>query len=134
MRRRRARPPEDNPIDLTPMLDVVFIMLIFFVVTATFIKESGVEFERPEAATANLQETARILVGIDAGNEVWVNRKRVALVALRGQVERLRLEHPNSSAVIQADVSASTGVLVRVMDQLRLAGVEKVAVSAARRP
>lgn len=134
MRRRRHREEEDSQIDLTPMLDVVFIMLIFFIVTATFVKESGVEIARPVAATSAQQETAKIMVGIDARNDIWINRQRVALAAVRPQVERLRVENPQSSAVIQADEAASTGVLVRVMDQVRLAGVENVAVAARAQP
>ncbi|MBU0499421.1 MAG: biopolymer transporter ExbD [Gammaproteobacteria bacterium] len=134
MRRHRHREVDEGQIDLTPMLDVVFIMLIFFIVTATFVKESGVEIARPLAATAEQQDTAKIMVGIDAGNDIWINRQRVALAAVRPQVERLRVENPQSSAVIQADEAASTGVLVRVMDQVRLAGVENIAVAARSQP
>ena len=134
MRRRRIRTEEDTQIDLTPMLDVVFIMLIFFIVTATFVRESGVEFSRPVAASATQQNTARIIVGIDANNNIWIDRQRVALEAVRLKVERLRGENPQSGAVIQADVSANTGILVKVMDQIQLAGVENVAVSARPAP
>jgi biopolymer transport protein ExbD len=134
MRRRRIRPQDETQIDLTPMLDVVFIMLIFFIVTATFVKETGVEFARPVATTAEQQNTAKIIVGIDAGNGIWIDRRQVALAEVRLRVERLLAENPQSSAVIQADVSADTGVLVKVMDQIRLAGVENVAVSAKTVP
>ena len=134
MRRRRIRPHDESQIDLTPMLDVVFIMLIFFIVTATFISESGVEFSRPEAATAQQQNTAKIMVGIDASNDIWIGRRRVALAAVRLRVERLRMENPQSGAVIQADKSTDTGILVKVMDQIRLAGVDNIAVSAKPTP
>lgn len=130
MRRRRLKPTDESPIDLTPMLDVVFIMLIFFIVTATFVKESGVEFARPKATTAQQQNSAKIMIGIDANNEIWINRQRVALAAVRLYVERLKVENPQSGAVIQADESAGTGILVKVMDQIRMAGVDNVAVSA----
>lgn len=134
MRRRRLRPPEETQIDLTPMLDVVFIMLIFFIVTATFVKETGVEFARPVAVTAEQQNTAKIMVGIDANNDIWIDRRRVTMAEVRMRVQQLRAENPQSGAVIQADVSADTGILVRLMDQIRLAGVEKVAVSAKAGP
>ncbi|MEO5343878.1 MAG: biopolymer transporter ExbD [Gammaproteobacteria bacterium SHHR-1] len=130
MRRRKRPQTEEQPIDLTPMLDVVFILLIFFIVTASFVRETGVEFARPRAVTSASQERARILVGIDANDNIWIDRRRLPLQAVRAQVERMRAENPNSAAVIQADVKASSGLLVRVMDQIRLAGVEQVAVSA----
>lgn len=130
MRRSRLRQDEDPAIDLTPMLDVVFIMLIFFIVTATFIKESGVEITRPKAATTVQHQSVRILVGLDAQNRIWVDRKQIGLSALRPLIERLRLEHPQSGAVIQADIAANTGFLVQVMDQLRLAGIEHIALAS----
>lgn len=132
MPRRRRDKDEDPGIDLTPMLDVVFIMLIFFIVTATFIKESGVDIQRPRAATTVQHESVRILVGLDANNRIWLDRKEVALAALRPMVERLRLEHPQSGVVIQADVAANTGTLVQLMDQLRLAGIEQIAIASSR--
>jgi len=130
MRRRKQTEHEESQLDLTPMLDVVFIMLIFFIVTATFVKESGVEFSRPLAASAEEQERAGIFVGIDANDDIWINRQRIELPAVRLQVEKLLAENPLGGAVIQADASVETGLLVRVLDQVRLAGVEKVAVAA----
>lgn len=132
MRRLRSRQDEDPAIDLTPMLDVVFIMLIFFIVTATFIKESGVEITRPKAVTTLEHQKVRILVGLDAQNRIWVDRKQTSLAALRPLIERLRLEHPQSGAVIQADVAANTGTLVQLIDQLRLAGIEHIALASSR--
>lgn len=132
MRKRRRSTNEDMAIDLTPMLDVVFIMLIFFIVTATFIKESGVEIQRPQAATTVQHQSVRILVGLDAQNRLWLDRKQVPLSALRPLIERLRLEHPQSGVIIQADVAANTGMLVQVMDQLRLAGIEQIAVASSQ--
>jgi biopolymer transport protein ExbD len=114
------------------MLDVVFILLIFFIVTATFVKESGVEFARPVAATAEQLDTATLLVGIDAQQRIWIDRRQVELAALRPLVEQRRAEHPQGGAVIQADASAETGLLVKVLDHLRLAGIDRVAVAAER--
>ena len=130
MRRRKSSIPEESPIDLTPMLDVVFIMLIFFIVTATFVKESGVEFARPMAATAQERDKSTIFVGIDANQSIWIDRRRVELTAVRPLVEKLRVENPQGGAVIQADESVDTGLLIKVLDRIRLAGIENVAVAA----
>ncbi len=133
MRRRRDSTPveDDAGINLTPMIDVVFIMLIFFIVTASFIKESGIAVERPSAATAVVQEHAAIIVAIDATGEVWIDRRRVDIRAVRANVERLHLENPQGTVVIQADKRSNNGVFVEVLDQVRLAGVEKIAIAAA---
>jgi biopolymer transport protein ExbD len=132
MRRRRSREQEDSAIDLTPMLDVVFIMLIFFIVTATFVKESGVEFARPVAASAEERDTSTLFVGIDAQQRIWIDRRQVELAAVRPLVEKLRAEHPQGGAVIQADASVDTGLLIKVLDRIRLAGIDRVAVAAER--
>ena len=131
MRRSRQLRDDDTAIDITPMLDIVFIMLIFFVVTASFVKESGIEVDRPEAETAETRARVTMLIAIDADNRIWINRRRVDSAAVRPLVERLHAENPKGGAVIQADAAAQTGVLVDVMDQLRLAGVENVAIAAA---
>ncbi len=137
IRRRgnRATPVEDDAgINLTPMIDIVFIMLIFFVVTASFIKESGIAVDRPSAETAVLQEHAAIIVAISATGEVWINHRRVDIRAVRVNVERLHLENPRGTVVIQADKYSDNGVFVEVLDQVRLAGVEKIAIAAAVEP
>jgi biopolymer transport protein ExbD len=130
MRRRHARPEEDTAIDMTPMLDIVFIMLIFFIVTATFVKESGIDVTRPDAETAVTQSRVGILIAIRNNNEVWINRRQVDLAAVRANVERLHAENPQGGAVIQADKEAMTGVLVEIMDQVRLAGVGSISIAA----
>jgi biopolymer transport protein ExbD len=130
MRRRRARPEEDTSIDMTPMLDIVFIMLIFFIVTATFVKESGIDVTRPDAETSVKQSRVGILIAINDNNEVWINRRQVELAAVRANVERLHAENPQGGAVIQADKRAQTGILVDIMDQVRLAGVNSISIAA----
>jgi biopolymer transport protein ExbD len=130
MRSRRARADEDMGIDLTPMLDIVFIMLIFFIVTATFVKESGIDVTRPDAETAVKQSRVGILIAINENSEVWINRRQVDLAAVRANVERLHAENPQGGAVIQADEKAQTGVLVEIMDQVRLAGVASISIAA----
>ena len=130
MRRKRARQEEDPDIDITPMLDIVFIMLIFFIVTATFVKESGIDVTRPDAETAIKQNRVAILIAIRDNNEIWINRRKVYLASVRANVEKLHAEHPQGGAVIQADRQAETGVLVEIMDQVRLAGVGAISIAA----
>lgn len=121
---------DESTIDITPMLDVVFIMLIFFIVTASFVKEAGIEVNRPQAATATVQEHAAILVAIDAQNRIWVDRRAVDLRRLRPNIERLHAENPQGALVIQADRLATTETLVAVMDAARAAGVHDLALAA----
>ncbi len=131
MRRHRLdNDGSDSDINLTPMLDVVFIMLIFFVVTTSFVKESGVEVNRPSAETARQQEQANILIAIRPNGEIWIDNRSVDVRAVRANVERLRAEFPEGQVVIQGDREAQIGLLVRVMDQVRLAGITDVAIAA----
>ena len=94
---------EESEINITPMLDVVFIMLIFFIVTATFIKEAGIDVNRPDAATAVKQEKANILIAIGPNNDIWIDRRQVDIRSVRPNIERLHAEKPHGSVVIQAD-------------------------------
>ncbi len=132
MRRHRTynNSSADSEVNLTPMLDVVFIMLIFFVVTTSFVKESGVEVNRPNANTTQQQESASILIAIRPNGEIWIDGRAVDVRAVRANVERLRAEFPESSVVIQGDQNAQIGSLVRVMDQVRMAGITNVAIAA----
>ena len=131
MKKRRLQPrEEESEINMTPMLDVVFIMLIFFVVTASFLKDTGVDVSRPQASTAVLKEHGNILVGITASDEVWIDRRHVDIRAVRANIERLRAENPEGAVVIQADTAAKTGLLVQVIDQARTAGVADVSIAA----
>ena len=132
MRRRRQSffSEEESSIELTPMLDVVFIMLIFFIVTTSFVKESGIEVSRPQAASAEKKERANIFVGIDDKGDIWIQKRRIDIEAVRANIERLHAESPEGSVVIQADKKSETGLLIRVMDQVRLAGVKNISVAA----
>ncbi|MEE4279003.1 MAG: biopolymer transporter ExbD [Halieaceae bacterium] len=121
---------DEGGVDITPMLDVVFIMLIFFIVTATFIKESGIDVDKPEAATAIVQEKASILIAIDADDQVWINRRQVDVRSVRSIVERLHAENPKGTVVIQADRNSRNNTLVQVMDASRRAGVYDIALAA----
>ena len=130
MRRRRQQDVEESEVNLTPMLDVVFIMLIFFIVTASFVKEAGIDVSRPPAATAERKERGNILVAITKDNQIWIDRRQVSPQALRANIERLHAENPLGSVVIQADEKSENGLLVRVMDAARLAGVGNVSLAA----
>ena len=117
-------------INMTPMLDVVFIMLIFFIVTASFVKEAGIDVNRPEAATAVKKERANILVAISDKGEIWINKRKVDVRAVQANIERLKAENPQGSLVIQADKKATTDVLIKVMDASRAAGAFDVSIAA----
>jgi biopolymer transport protein ExbD len=130
MRRRRIRKATESEVNLTPMLDVVFIMLIFFIVTASFVKEAGIDVSRPSAATAVRKERGNILVAISENNQIWIDRRQVDPRALRANIERLHAENPQGSVVIQADEKSENGLLVQVMDAARLAGVTNVSLAA----
>ena len=121
---------EEAEINITPMHDVVFIMLIFFIVTASFVKESGLEVNRPDAPTAVKKENANILVAIGASNEIWINRRRIDPRAVRANIERMHAENPEGAVIIQADKKAFTETLVLVMDSARQAGVFNVSIAA----
>jgi biopolymer transport protein ExbD len=130
MRRRQGRRKSESEVNLTPMLDVVFIMLIFFIVTASFVKESGIEISRPGASTAVRKERGNILIAISANDQIWMNRRQVDPRALRANIERAHAENPQGAVVIQVDKAAKTGLLVQVMDAARSAGVKDVSLAA----
>lgn len=120
----------DDEINLTPMLDVVFIMLIFFIVTASFIKEAGIDVNRPAVADPRPEEYANILVTISKNNEIWIDRRLIDPRAVRANIERLHAESPLGLVVIQADKHSNNDTLVKVMDASRQAGVYNVAFAA----
>ena len=133
MRKKRgslAVEEEENEINLTPMLDVVFIMLIFFIVTATFIKEAGIQVERPDTTTAESQDDAAILIAISPTDEIWIDRKERDPRTVRSIIERLHAENPKGSIVIQADEGSTHETLVIVMEAAKAAGVTNVAIAS----
>ena len=131
MRRRRGRDEmEKSEVNLTPMLDVVFIMLIFFIVTASFVKEAGIDVTRPPASTAERKERGNIMVAITEDDQIWIDRRQVDQRALRANIERLHAENPQGSVVIQADQNSKNGLLVQVMDAARAANVPNVSLAA----
>lgn len=121
---------ESEEINLTPMLDVVFIMLIFFIVTATFIKEAGIQVERPDTVTADSQEDAAILIAISPNDEIWIDKQERDPRDIRGIIERLHAENPKGSIVIQADEDSTNEVLVQILEAAKGAGVTNVALAS----
>ncbi len=131
IRGQRGEEEEDeSEVNLTPMLDVVFIMLIFFIVTASFVKEVGIDINRPDAATAVRKEKGNILVAITEEGQIWIDRRQVDPRALRANIERMHAENPHGAVVILADEESKNKLLVQVMDAARLAGVKNVSIAA----
>jgi biopolymer transport protein ExbD len=130
MRRRKHRAEDDSQIDMTPMLDVVFIMLIFFIVTTSFVRESGLEVNRPSASTAKEQSKAGIFVAIKDTGEIYIDRKQVDLQRVRASLERLVASQGEVGLVIQADQETRHGIVVKVMDAAREAGIQQISVAA----
>ncbi|CCN69264.1 ExbD/TolR family protein [Vibrio nigripulchritudo] len=126
---RPAKAKEEATVDLTSMLDIVFIMLIFFIVTSSFVKESGVEVNRPQAAHASSQKDAGIFIAITASNDVFIDKRRVDVERVQAVLETLLLDKPDASLVIQADKHSYNGTVVEVMDAAKGAGVDKIALA-----
>jgi len=134
MRNRHSRCQSGGiaEINMTPLIDMVFILLIFFIVTTSFVKETGVDVNRPSAQTAVDKERANILIAIRENDEIWIDKRQVDRRAVRANVERLHAENPEGAVIILADENAKTGTLIEVMDQARLAGVANVSIAAER--
>ena len=131
MRSRRHTPEsEDTGIDLAPMLDFVLNLLIFFIITTSFVKEAGVTVTRPEAETAESRDNGNILIAIRPNGDVWMDKRRVDLREIRGMIEQLHAERPDDTVVIIADQASQTGTLTQVMDQVKLGGVSDVSIAA----
>ncbi len=122
----------DVEIDMMPLIDMIFILLIFFLVTASFVKESGVEVNRPEAASAEMKEATGMIIGVTSEGHVFINRNHVELRRVRGLVEIFLAENADGGVIIDADGDCPTSKLIAVLDQCRLAGAENIAVSATK--
>ena len=129
---RRSSNQEEAQIDLTSMLDIVFIMLIFFIVTSSFVRESGVEVNRPQATNVSSQKDAGIFVAITASNDIFIDKRMVDAERVQATLEHLLLEQPEASLVIQADEHAYNGTVVKVMDAAKGAGVKGIALAAEK--
>lgn len=132
MRARRHTPESDSHgIDLAPMLDFVLNLLIFFIITTSFVKESGITVARPDADTAEHKESGNILISVRENGDVWMDRRQVDLREVRGIVERLHVERPEDTVVVVADKASKAGVVAQVMDEVRVGGIKDVALGAA---
>ena len=122
-------PEEESAVDLTPLIDVVFIMLIFFIVTATFIKQAGIDVYRPDALTAEQKPTVSVLLAIGPNGDIGIDKKRVDASAVRAHIERLHAENPKGTLVILADRNAKSERLMAVLNAARAAGIKEVAIA-----
>ena len=120
-------------VNLTPLIDVVFILLIFFLVTASFTKESGIDVNRPTAQTAVRQERGNLIIAINKNGEIWIDNQKVDIRTIRAHIEHLHAQNPEGTVIILADKDARTGATVEVLDQVRLAGVTNVALAAEQK-
>ena len=127
--RRPTQQEEEKVADLTPMLDVVFIMLIFFIVTATFIKETGIEVNRPDTKTAQFKKTVSLLVAVSPDSGIWIDKKKVDVRNVRPLMERLHAENPKGGLVIQADMDSKVEKVLAIMDAARTIGIVQVAIA-----
>ena len=134
----RPRQHTDNSghtgIDLAPMLDFVLNLLIFFIITTSFIKEAGVTVKKQEAVTAEYKKSGNILIAIRPNGDIWLDRRQVDIREVRPIIERFHAERPDDTVVIMADKDSQTGVLTKLMDQVRGAGIETVSIAALPPP
>lgn len=122
---------EEEGINMTPMLDIVFIMLIFFIVSTSFSRESGVTVNRPSAKSTQIKNKGNnIFVAIKENEDIWIDKRLIDLRAVRPNLERLKIQHPDGAVIIQADKDSRTGLLVQVMDQIRMAGISDISIAA----
>ncbi len=119
-------------VNLTPLIDMVFIRLIFFLVTSSFVKESGIAVNRPTAQTATRMERGNIIIAINKDGEIWMDKQQVDVRSVRSHIERLHAQNPEGTVIILADEDSRTGLMVKVIDQARLAGVGNVAIAASQ--
>jgi biopolymer transport protein ExbD len=128
--RRHAPDAEDTGIDLAPMLDFTVNLLIFFIITTSFIKEAGITVFKPEAVTAEGRESGNLLIAIRENGDIWMDRRRVDMRDVRPLMERLHIERPDDTVVIIADRESNAGVVAEVMDEVRLAGITTISIAA----
>ena len=129
--RRHVEETDETGIDLAPMLDFVLNLLIFFIITTSFVKEAGIVVNKQEALTAESKESGNILIAIRPNGDIWMDKRRVDLKEVRPSIERLHVERPEDTVVIIADRESQTGVLTQVMDQVKLGGVSEVSIATA---
>ncbi len=131
MRGRNHQEEEDgHGIDLAPMLDFVLNLLIFFIIITSFIKQPGVKVTKPEAVTAEHKDNGNIIIAIRANGDIWMDRKKVALPDVRALVERMHAERPEDTVIIAADKDSQSGMVTKIMDEVRGGGIQTVSIGA----
>ena len=128
--RRHTPESEDHGIDLAPMLDFTINLLIFFIITTSFIKEAGITVFKPSAVTAENRDSGNLLIAIRENGDIWMDRRRIDLRDVRPMMERLHIERPDDTVVIIADKASNAGVVAEVMDEVRLAGIQIMSIAA----
>jgi len=132
MARKVREEGEDATIDMTPMLDIVFIMLIFFIVTTVFVKEAGIQVNKPGGTMAVMHKNANIFVAITEDGDIWMDKRQISVDSVRANLERLMAEQPTDYVIIQADTKSKHGLVVEVMDQVKAAGIDRISVAVRR--
>ncbi len=127
MRRREAE------VNMSPLIDLVFLLLIFFMVTTSFVRETGVEVSRPSASTATLTKSGNILIAVSQDGDIFFDKKKIDIRSVRSYITRALAENPEGSVVIIADRVSHTGMVIKVMDQCRLAGAKQISIAASRK-
>jgi len=130
MARKRFHEDDEAEVDMTPMLDIVFIMLIFFIVTTSFVKEAGFDINKPQAAQASKKPSANIFIAVDKHGRIHMEKRVVDIKRVRANVERMLAESPEAAVMIMGDIDAKHGVIIKVMDQVKAAGIDKLMVNA----
>jgi biopolymer transport protein ExbD len=130
-KRHESDESEDTGIDLAPMLDFVMNLLIFFIITTSFVKEAGIVVTKQEALTAESKESGNILIAVRPNGDIWMDKRRVDIREVRPSIERLHVERPEDTVVIIADKESNMGTLTQVMDQVKLGGVSEVSIATA---
>ncbi len=132
IRYSRGARSRKSEINMTPLIDMVFILLIFFIVTTSFVRESGVDVQRPSAQSAQTKEKANVLLGLTSEGRIFVEGRELDIRSVRAYMERFLAETPDGSVVIVADKQSMTGNAVQVLDQCRLAGVKNISIAARK--
>ncbi len=133
IRYARMRRGSGAELNMAPLIDIIFILLIFFIVTTSFVKEAGVDVERPVAATAETKEKTNMVIGVDKDGLVHIENQVVDIRSVRSHMERFLAEIPEGSVVIAADKASATGIVIAILDACRLAGVKQISVAARKK-
>jgi biopolymer transport protein ExbD len=130
VKRRSTSASQTIELNMGPLIDLIFLLLIFFIVTTTFVKETGVEVHRPVAKTAERKEKSTILIGVTKEGSIYMENRAIDVRAVRANVEKALAESPESGVIVIADQKSLTGIVIRVVDQCRLAGASSVSIAA----